>query len=109
MIQNPVHLTPDTPALDGMTLTDQHLTLHLHTTTPAAICPTCQQPTAQVHSRYQRTLQDTAWGACLVQLRLTVRRFRCANPALSLHRLHRTLAPRCAPCGAPHHPTVPRA
>jgi transposase len=96
IIQNPVHLTPDTPvsvlvptllpdtdtlAFDGMTLTEQCLTLHLHTTVPATICPSCQQPTTQVHSRYQRTLQDTAWGACLVQLRLTVRRFRCANPA----------------------------
>jgi hypothetical protein len=96
MIQNPVHLMPDTPvsvlvptllpdtdtlAFDGMSLTEQCLTLHLHTTVPATICPTCQQPTTQVHSRYQRTLQDTAWGVCLVQLRLTVRRFRCANPA----------------------------
>jgi transposase len=93
--QNPVHLTPDTPvsvlvptllpdadtlALDGMTLTEQRLTLHLHTTLPTAICPTCQQPTARVHSHYQRTLQDVAWGTWMVQLRLTVRRFRCSNP-----------------------------
>jgi transposase len=92
--QKPAHLTPDTPvsalvalllpdadtlALDGITLTDQQLTLHLHTTTPVTICPTCQQPTVRVHSHYQRTLQDVTWGTCMVQLRLTVRRFRCGN------------------------------
>jgi transposase len=97
-IQNPVHLTPDTPvsvlvpillpnadtlALDGMTLTDQQLTLSLHTTTPATICPTCQQSTTRIHSRYQRTLADTAWGTCPLVLRLTIRRFRCDNPECS--------------------------
>jgi transposase len=34
-----------------------------------------------VHSRYQRTLADTAWGTCPLVLRLTIRRFRCGNPA----------------------------
>jgi len=81
MLVDPLLPDADTLALDGITLTDQQLTLHLHTTTPITICPTCQQPTVRVHSRYQRTLQDVAWGTCMVQLRLTVRRFRCGNPA----------------------------
>jgi transposase len=94
----PVHLTPETPlsdlvhpllpdpdrlCLDGIERTDQHLTFHVHTTPSCVICPTCQHVTNRVHSRYQRTLADTAWGGCPIVLCLTIRRFRCGNPDCS--------------------------
>lgn len=90
-----------------MTLTEQCLTLHLHITTPAAICPTCQQPTDRVHSRYQRSLQDIAWGTCQVQLRLTVRRFRCSNPACPCTAFTERL-PQVAPVAARRTPRLCR-
>ena len=44
----------------------------------AASCPECKCPSRSVHSRYQRALQDLPWQGSTVQLRLEVRRFRCA-------------------------------
>ncbi len=44
-----------------------------------ALCPKCQQTSRQVHSYYQRQPQDLPVSDKQVELRLTVRRFRCAN------------------------------
>ena len=57
-----------------------------------AVCPTCQQSSARVWSRYWRSPRDiTAFGLHL-QLQVYARRFRCENPALA-HFWWMTLAP----------------
>lgn len=78
-------LLPDGADLHGtdLTWTDQQITLSLCPTTSTSPCPTCQQESDQIRSQYTRTLADLPWGACQVQYHLTVRRFRCRNPACS--------------------------
>ena len=50
-----------------------------------AVCPTCQQSSARVWSRYWRSPRDiTAFGLHL-QLQVYARRFRCENPACGQH------------------------
>jgi transposase len=44
---------------------------------PGADCPACGTGSVRVHDRYQRRLVDTALCGRRVELRLTVRRFRC--------------------------------
>ncbi len=77
------HLLPERATLHctDLTYTDQQITLSLIATTPTCSCPSCQYPSAQVRSRYIRTLADLPWGEKRLCYRLTVRRFRCANPA----------------------------
>jgi transposase len=47
----------------------------------AAPCPACACPSARRHSAYQRHLADLPWQGRLVELRVQVRRLRCANAA----------------------------
>jgi transposase len=58
----------------------QEVTLVLVSGQSAACCPLCEEPSARVHSRYSRTLQDLPWGPLRVQLRIRVHRFFCQNP-----------------------------
>ena len=37
-----------------------------------ALCPVCHQPSARIHSGYERTLQDLNWADWGVTLRLSV-------------------------------------
>ena len=46
----------------------------------AGQCPDCGRPSEQVHSRYERRLLDLPSHGRAVQMRVTVRRFRCAEP-----------------------------
>jgi transposase len=46
----------------------------------AVACPDCGAPSAVVHSRYDRRLQDLPWQSRPVTLRIQVRRLRCRNP-----------------------------
>lgn len=48
-------------------------------TSPAEVCPSCQQVSHRVHSYYTRSPQDLPISGRLVQLILPVRRFRCQN------------------------------
>ncbi len=45
--------------------------------TTTAACPLCQNTSRRVHSRYNRTGVDLAWGARTVTFNLEVRRFFC--------------------------------
>ncbi len=47
------------------------------------LCPCCGFSSTSVHSHYQRRLNDLPLNAQMVWLVLTVRRFRCRNPACS--------------------------
>ncbi len=60
---------------------DQTLIVVLRSTTPTALCPVCQQPSARIHSQYERTPSDLPWGGTPLRLRLRVRKFFCATPA----------------------------
>ena len=51
--------------------------------TSTAACPSCQNQSDRIHSYYQRTLKDLPLADHIVQLDLTVRRFRCLNPTCS--------------------------
>jgi transposase len=65
----------------GTTSCDQTLVIDAQATTTAMGCPTCQQRTTRVHSRYLRTPRDLPVSTQRVQLRLVVRRFFCDHPA----------------------------
>jgi transposase len=63
-----------------VTVASEELTLVLASSQSEVCCPLCGQPSARVHSRYMRTLQDLPWGALRVRLRIQVHRFFCQNP-----------------------------
>ncbi len=91
------------PPAPGVRLTDivvlpDLVVLRLRATAPSAPCPTCSQCSAHRHSRYTRTLADLPWGTCTIQLLLTVRKFRCANPACP----HRVFTERVPALVAPY-------
>src|SRR5437588_3733051 len=47
---------------------------------PSMPCPECQQPSARIHSRYQRFVADLPCAGRTVLLMLTVRKFVCSSP-----------------------------
>jgi DNA-directed RNA polymerase subunit N (RpoN/RPB10) len=63
-----------------------------------ARCPTCGYLSTRVHSRYQRSLADTALGSRRVMLRLRVRRWFCDN----LNCSARTFAEQIAGLTSPY-------
>jgi transposase len=65
--------------LDRVEITEPTITLALHTTAATVPCPVCTVPTARVHSRYVRQAADLPIQGRPTWLRLTVRRFFCAN------------------------------
>lgn len=66
--------------LVGMKVEAQAIVITLKCMAPSAPCPTCQQWSQSIHSRYVRHLSDLPWGSVPVQIALQVRRFRCATP-----------------------------
>jgi len=67
-------------------------------------CPACGQTSVRIHSRYTRVLADLPACGRPVQVRLTVRRFRCANPTCA----RRTFAEQVPGATRPHGQTVRR-
>ncbi|MEV7783758.1 ISL3 family transposase [Kitasatospora sp. NPDC088351] len=55
--------------------------LHARAKAAAAVCPRCWRTSSRVHGRYVRRLADAAIGGSRAVIELTVRRFRCENPA----------------------------
>jgi transposase len=47
----------------------------------AGTCPDCGQQSKQIHSHYERHLLDLPSHGRVVQMRVSVRRFRCAEPS----------------------------
>ncbi len=66
------------------------LLVEAHSAGTQASCPTCQQPSLRVHSRYRRTPHDLPVSEHPVRLLLHVRRFFCDNEACT----RRTFAER---------------
>lgn len=49
-------------------------------TAPTARCPQCGQPSARVHSRYWRVVQDLPWQTVPVRWQVACRKFWCETP-----------------------------
>ena len=62
---------------------DQTIIVHLHATFPTAACPQCGTAGSRVHSRYQRTIADVAFGGRNLVLKLLVRKWICPEASCS--------------------------
>jgi transposase len=69
--------------VDTVRTVDMALVVEAHSTQAHVSCPTCQQPSLRVHSRYRRTARELPVSEHAVRLLLHVRRFFCDNPACS--------------------------
>ncbi len=68
---------PSALSIDVVEQHAQTLIVHLHATSPTALCPTCGTPGSCIHSRYSRTVADVACGGQRVTLKLLVRKWFC--------------------------------
>ena len=76
-------LLPDPTCLHLQLLdaSETTITAVVTTTSEEAECPLCRGRSAQIHSRYVRSVADLPWMGCAVRLELHVRRFFCPNAA----------------------------
>jgi transposase len=70
---------------DSIEVHDQTIIVHLHATSPTAACPQCGTAGSRVHSRYQRTIADVAFGGRNLVLKLLVRKWICPETSCSRH------------------------
>jgi transposase len=63
--------------IDAVSQTTDRVLISASPTRRTAQCPACGGRSAQIHSRYQRTLADLPISGRPVALRIQVRRFRC--------------------------------
>src|SRR6266566_6509819 len=68
---------PEGMLIDRVEQADSQLTVTVVSTRPEAACPGCGCLSEQVHSQYQRTVNDVPCGGRNVVLRLGVRKFFC--------------------------------
>lgn len=61
--------------------TAEAVTLRASCPSLPARCTGCRMPSWRVHGRYVRRLSDAPLGGAAVVIELTVRRFKCLNPA----------------------------
>jgi transposase len=66
--------------VETLLLDEAGLTILASSAATAAPCPLCGERSERVHSRYARTLADLPWARMAVTLRVSVRKFFCANP-----------------------------
>ena len=64
---------------------EQTVLVHLHATALTARCPRCGTAGSRVHSRYQRTVADLAFGGRSLALKLLVRKWICPEALCSQH------------------------
>jgi transposase len=69
---------PSTLSLESIEVQDQTVIVYLHATAPTAACPQCETAGSRVHSRYQRTIADVAFGRQCLMLKLLVRKWICS-------------------------------
>jgi transposase len=70
---------------ESIEVQDQTIIVHLHATSPTAACPQCGPAGSRVHSRYQRTITDVAFGGRHLVLKLLVRKWICPEASCSRH------------------------
>jgi transposase len=69
--------------IDRIELHEQTVIVHLHAISSTAPCPQCGTPGSRIHSRYQRTIADVAFGARHLILKLFVRKWICREASCS--------------------------
>jgi transposase len=55
------------------------------------LCPNCNQPSASLHSRYQRNVSDLPWHGITVRIRLNTRRVSLSEYTLSAEDILRKI------------------
>ncbi len=71
--------------LDSIEVQEQTVIVYLHATAPTAVCPHCGTAGSRVHSRYERTIADLAFGGRNLELKLLVRKWICPQASCSRH------------------------
>src|SRR5436309_5136757 len=66
--------------IDSLDPSVNELVIRIACDFPRMPCPVCQQPSARIHSRYQRLVADLPCAGRNVILALTVRKFVCGTP-----------------------------
>jgi transposase len=64
---------------------EQTVLVHLHAASLTASCPQCGTAGSRVHSRYQRTVADLAFGGRRLVLKLLVRKWICPEALCPQH------------------------
>jgi transposase len=82
--------------LERITRIDGLIIINMATTATEAARLNCRQPSASIHSRYQRILADLHFGGQEAILQAQVRRFFCLN-----QKCPRRLFAEQAPCYIP--------
>ena len=65
--------------IDSIDPSTNELVMRIACDLPSMPCPECQQPSARIHSRYQRVVADLPCAGRNVLLLLTVRKFVCGT------------------------------
>ena len=71
--------------LDSIEVHEQTVIVYLHATSPTVACSQCGTAGSRIHSRYQRTIADLAFGGRNLVLRLLVRKWICPEASCSRH------------------------
>jgi transposase len=66
--------------IDSIDPSANELVIGIACDAPSMPCPECHQPSARIHSRYQRTVADLPCAGRNVILALTLRKFVCGTP-----------------------------
>jgi len=74
-----MQLIPPGLMASGWTVEGDDLIVDAHSISKDAACPGCGVVSRHLHSRYQRTLRDLPAHGRRVLIRVSVRRFRCAE------------------------------
>ena len=74
---------PYTLDSDHIEIQEQRVIIHVHALSPTASCPQCGTAGSRVHSRYQRTIADVAFGGRSLVLKLLVRKWICPEASCS--------------------------
>ncbi|MBO0791173.1 MAG: ISL3 family transposase, partial [Ktedonobacteraceae bacterium] len=69
--------------LETIELSEQAILVHLHAISSRSPCPQCGTPGSRIHSRYQRTIADVAFGTRHLILKLVVRKWICREASCS--------------------------
>ena len=69
--------------LDSIEVHEQTVIVYLHATSPTAACSQCGTAGSRVHSRYERTIADVAFGRRCLVLKLLVRKWICPEASCS--------------------------
>jgi len=77
----PLLLFPSGLTVERWLVDDGRVTIIARPEEPYVTCPSCDRPSVRVHSSYERRLADLPWQSRTVELRVRVRRLRCANDA----------------------------